>query len=197
MRCLVVHAHPDRNSFNKKVCDTAIAALEATGHDVTLVDLYADQFDARLSQAERLAYEGPGPILDPLVQKYADFIKSTEALVFVYPTWWWGMPAILKGFLERVFVPGVSFSLNAQTKKVAPGLLHIRRIVGITTYGSKRLTMRLFNDSGRRIVMRCVRLLSPSLRTKTTWLGLYGMDDATDVDRQEFLEKVSVAMGDL
>ena len=56
--------------------------------------------------------------------------------MFVYPTWWSGLPAVLKGWLERVMVPGVGFTFDAQSGKVQPGLRHVRRIVGISTYGS-------------------------------------------------------------
>ena len=53
--------------------------------------------------------------------------------MFVYPTWWSGLPAILKGWLERVMVPGVGFTFDSRTGKVKPGLTHVRRIVGIST----------------------------------------------------------------
>lgn len=197
VRFLVVHGHPDPNSFNRALCDAVVEGLEAAGHEVNLIDLYADQFDARMSLAERAAYEGPSPILDPMVERYAGLVKSCEGLVFVYPTWWWGPPAILKGFLDRVLVPGVSFSLDPKTNKVVPGLAHVRRIVGVSTYGSSWASMRLFNDAGRRLVMRCVRALAPILRCRTTWLALYRLDHATPERREAFVAKVRQRMGRL
>ena len=197
MRFLVVLAHPDPESFTRAIFDHVLEALGNAGHEVTSIDLYADEFETRMSLPERLAYEGPSPILDPLVQHYADLVKGCEGLVFVYPTWWWGMPAILKGFLERVLVPGVSFSLDPVTNKVKPGLSNLRRLVGVSTYGSSRLAMKFFNDGGRRLVMRCVRLLAPRIRCRATWLPLYRLDHSTPTERNAFLAKVTATMGRL
>jgi NAD(P)H dehydrogenase (quinone) len=197
LQFLVVHAHPDRASFSRALCDTAVAALLQSGHTVMVLDLYADQFEARLSLEERLAYETATPIIDPLVQRYADLVKSADGMVFVYPTWWWGMPAILKGFFERVFVPGVSFTLDPSSNKVEAGLSNLRHVVGISTYGSSKVAMRVFQDGGRRLVNRCIRVLAPKFRCKSTWLGLYKMDRSTQREREAFLRQVKSVMGSL
>jgi NAD(P)H dehydrogenase (quinone) len=196
MRFLVIHAHPDPESFNAQLKDAAVASLRAAGHHVDVLDLYASGFRAAMSAEERLAYESPEPILDPQVRAHADLVARADGLVFVYPTWWWGMPAVLKGWLERVMVMGVAFRLDEATRVVRPGLGHISRIVGISTYGSPRWAMRLFNDGGRRLVMRCVRVLCPA-RARATWLGLYGMDHRTDAERVAFLARVSSKMAAL
>ena len=197
MRVLVIHCHPDPASFNRVLCNTAMASLTSAGHSVDLIDLYADGFEARLSAAERAVYETADPILDPLVRKYADLVLSAEALVFVYPTWWWGMPAMLKGWLERVMVTGVSFTLNPATSKVKPNLQKIVRVVGITTYGSPRWAMFAFNDAGRRLVTRCVRILANPLRCRSKWLGLYNLDGCSQADRVAFVERVRMEMAAL
>ena len=195
MRALVVFAHPETRSFNGRVRDTAIAALEATGHHVDSIDLYADGFDPRMTTEERLAYETPQPIIDPRIAGYVARVRSAEVLVFIYPTWWWGLPAILKGWLERVLVPGVGFVLDPATNKVRPGLDHVRRVVGISTYGSTRTAMRIFSDAGRRTILRSVRLLAPLRTCRSTWLGLYDMDHATEADRVAFLARVERTLG--
>jgi NAD(P)H dehydrogenase (quinone) len=190
MRFVVVHAHPDPDSFSAALCRTAVASLESAGHHVDLIDLYADGFDPRLSAEERLAYETPMPIISAQVARYAALVREAEGLVFIYPTWWWGLPAILKGWLDRVLVPGVSFVLDPATNKVKPGLGRLRRIVGISTYGSSRTAMAVFNDSGRRNVMRCIRVLAPPVKCKAKWLGLYGLDRSTATGRAAFVERV-------
>ena len=197
MRVLVIHCHPDPESFNRVLLNTAVGALTAVGHVVDLIDLYADGFDARLSAAERAVYETADPILDPLVRKYADLVLGAEALVFVYPTWWWGMPAMLKGWLERVMVTGVAFTLNPATGKVKPNLNKVIRVVGITTYGSPRWAMFGFNDAGRRLVTRCVRILANRVRCRSKWLGLYDLDTCTNDDRVAFVERVRSEMAAL
>ena len=112
-----------------------------------------------MSAAERIAYHGDSPILRSARRALRRRRPAGPMLlVFVYPTWWSGLPAILKGWLERVMVPGVGVPLRRATGKVKPGLGHVRTIVGISTYGSPRAYVRLVNDNGRRILTRALRM---------------------------------------
>jgi NAD(P)H dehydrogenase (quinone) len=79
---------------------------------------------------------------------------------------------------------------------VRPALQHVRRIVGISTYGSPRRNVRLINDNGRRIITRALRL-NCGWRARTTWLGLYAIDTATDADRRAFLNRVESTLAGL
>jgi len=189
VRALVVIAHPCDDSFTHATAASAAGGLRRGGHDVDVIDLYADGFRAAMSYEERLAYDTDTPILDPQVAEHADRLQQAEILVFVYPTWWAGLPAILKGWLERVGVPGVGFTFDAKSGKVKPGLTHVRQIVGISTYGSPRAYVKLINDAGRRILTRSLRM-SCGWRVRTKWLALYAMDTATHDDRTQFLGKV-------
>ncbi len=192
MRALVVLAHPRPDSYGHAVCAAAVRGLLAGGHDVEVLDLHADGFCPVMTAEERRAYHSGSPILDPLVRRYADEVGRADALVFVYPTWWSGLPAMLKGWLEKVMVEGVAFRFDAE-HRVRPALGHVRRVVGISTYGSSRTYVRLVNDNGRRIITRALRL-STGLRTRTSWLGLYAIDTSTPEQRQAFLGMVEDRM---
>lgn len=196
MHAAVVIAHPCADSFTAALGARAAAGLRAAGHTVDVLDLYALGFRTAMSAAEHAAYHGDEPILDPLVRAHADLVRRVDALVFVYPTWWSGLPAILKGWLERVMVPGVGFVFDDRTGAVRPGLTNIRRIVGISTYGSPRRYVRLINDNGRRTLTRALRI-SCGLRTRTRWLGLYGIDTSSDAERSAFAASVERAMRSL
>lgn len=189
MQALVVIAHPCDDSFNHAAARSAVRGLERAGHHVDVIDLYADGFRAAMSLAERLAYETDRPILDDQVADHANRLGRAQILVFVYPTWWSGLPAILKGWLERVLVPGVGFRFDERSGKIRPGLRQVRRIVGISTYGSPRAYVRLINDNGRRTLTRTLRL-SCGVRARTTWLGLYAMDTTGGDNRSEFLDRI-------
>jgi NAD(P)H dehydrogenase (quinone) len=193
---LVVVAHPSQDSYCHALAARAETGLIAAGHEVIVLDLYAVGFRAEMTHEEREAYHGDAPILDPLVAEHAALVQRAEALVFVYPTWWSGLPAILKGWLERVLVPGVGFVLDERTNKVRPGLGQMRRLVGISTYGSPRSYVRLVNDNGRRIISRALRM-SCGFRVRTSWLGLYAIDTSTTAHRQAFLARVEQEMAGL
>lgn len=192
-RALVVVAHPDPSSFTHAVARAAVDGLERAGHEVHVLDLHAAGFRAAMNRAERAAYETESPISDPMVEAHAELVRTCDRLVFVYPTWWSGLPAILKGWLERVLVTGVAFRFSERTGSVRPGLTHVRRIVGISTYGSSRRYVRAVNDNGRRILTRAL-WMSCSPRTRRTWLALYSIDTATASDRAQFLERVRTRM---
>jgi NAD(P)H dehydrogenase (quinone) len=192
MQVVVVLAHPNADSFNHAIARRAREALLSVGHEVHVLDLYALGFRAAMSLEEREAYHGDEPMVDPMVAEHASLVKSAQALVFVYPTWWSTQPAILKGWFERVFVPGVGFEFNRRGK-VRPGLTNIDRLVGISTYGSPWAFVKLVNDNGRRVVNRTLRL-NTGLRTRRHWLGLYAIDTATAQDRARFLDKVEQRM---
>jgi putative NADPH-quinone reductase len=195
VRALVVVAHPCADSFCHVLAGRAVAGLRAAGHEVTVLDLYAEGFRVAMSADERAAYHGEEPILDPMVRRHAGEVVAAEALVFVYPTWWSGLPAILKGWLERVLVPGVGFRFD-EKGKVRPGLGRVRHLVGVSTYGSPRTYVRLINDNGRRTITRALRL-SCGLRVRSHWHGLYAIDTSTEADRAEFAARVESRMARL
>lgn len=201
MDVLVVCAHPDADSFNHAITAAAERGLTRAGHHVTTLDLYALGFDAAMSVEEHRAYtswtpgNGTAPLLDPMAAEHAELVRQASLLVFVYPTWWSQPPAILKGWLERVLVPGVAFTFDARGK-VRPGMEHVRRIIGISTYGSPWTYVKLTNDGGRRMITRALRM-SCGMRTPTTWLGMYAVDTAGAEERKAFLDRVEHRMAHL
>jgi putative NADPH-quinone reductase len=110
--------------------------------------------------------------------------------VLVYPVWNFGFPAILKGFFDRVFLPGVSFRM--ENGKAVPALGNIRRLGAVTTYGGSRLRAMLVGDPPRKIVKRILRATTGF--PPTDYLALYDMNRATDADRAAFLDRVGRAM---
>ena len=195
MRALIVVAHPNSDSYTQAICTAATAGLTEAGHQVTVLDLYQVGFRPAMTTHEHAAYHSDQPVIDPLVTRSVALVRAAEMLVFIYPTWWSGLPAMLKGWLEKTMVPGVAFVFD-HNHQVRPGLRQVRRIVGISTYGSPRNYVRLINDNGRRILLRALRL-NTGLRTRSTWLGLYAIDASTLEQRQAFLGRVQHKMSRL
>ena len=195
MNALVVYCHPVEGSFCSAMRDAAISGLRAAGHTVDLIDLAAEHFNPVMSTSEWNTYQqGNGDVPVGLERDVA-LVKSAEIIVFVYPTWWGGLPAQLKGWLERVMLPGTAFVFN-ENNKVRPGLRNIRCIHIASTFGSPWLYVRFVNDNGRRILARAFRL-NTSLRTKVSTSSLYAMDTATDASRKSFLLSLEKKMGTL
>jgi putative NADPH-quinone reductase len=190
MKILVVFCHPVRESFAGAILDRCVEELGRSGHEVVVKDLYRERFDPVLSSDERRAYED----LTSNQQWTADEIavlREVRGLLLIYPTWWYGMPAMLKGWFDRVWLPGVAFSLDASRGISAHALGGIERLMAVTTYGAPRWFIRLWmGDPGRKVVLRGFRvLLAP--RCRAVWAALYGMDRSTAPRRSRFLEEVS------
>lgn len=188
MRALVVYCHPVAESFCAAARDAAIRGLTTAGHEVSVIDLYGEGFTPVMSETEWSHYVAMGGEIPDDLRRHVDVVRSAEVLVFVYPTWWSTIPAMLQGWLERVLVPGVGFSLDLE-RRVVPGLTHIKRLYVISTFGSSRLYVKLVNDNGRRVLGRCLRLNSGS-RTTVTSLALYAMDKQSNATRTRFLRRI-------
>jgi putative NADPH-quinone reductase len=193
-RALVVHAHPRDDSFSRALFDLTCESLSSR-YDVVALDLYGLDFDPVMSEDEWHAYPGPEPILDPEVVRHADLIRTADLVAFVYPTWWFGPPAVVVGWLQRVLVPGVGFVFG-DDGRVRPALVGLRTIVGVSTYGSGRLEIGFLGDGGRRMLLRALRLNVPH-RVRTKWFGLYGIDASDRARREAFLERVAAGIGRL
>lgn len=188
MRALVIYCHPVEGSLCSAIRDAAVRGLSAAGYDVSVIDLAADDFDPVMPLEEWRTYMDRKVVTTPEIVRYIEMVQASEILVFVYPTWWSGLPAQLKGWLERVLVAGVAFRFT-KNDRVRPGLTQMRRIHVISTYGSPKLYVRLVNDNGRRILMRALRMCGTK-RTRASHQGLYALDTSTVDSRQQFLRDV-------
>lgn len=184
-RPLVLFAHPCPESFSAALHRRVVESLTASGCAVDDCDLNAEGFDPVLSEAERRAYHDDPGNIEP-VRGYVERLRAADGLILVFPVWNFGYPAILKGFLDRVFLPGVSFKLVGG--KVRPNLTHIRKLAAVTTYGGTRLRAIMAGDPPRHCVTRAVwHVCRPD---KMRYLALYDMNRADDTRRKSFLDRV-------
>ncbi len=188
MKILVIHAHPHQQSFNSALCDNVLRGLASGDHDVRIRKLNAENFDPCLSAEEWRAHLDP-PETKPQLASHFDDLRWCEALVFVYPTWWGAQPAIIKGWMDRVLAHGVAWDLPDGANRLRPLLHNVRRIVTVTTYGSKWRVNAIQGVPGRRIINRSLRIIChPRCRTK--WIAFYGTDSSKARQREVFSQRV-------
>jgi NAD(P)H dehydrogenase (quinone) len=202
---LVVSAHPVPDSYLAAVRAAAISGLAAGGHDVDHLDLDAEGFRPLLTPEE---WEGhrwtgvdtpaapPGGSLPADVAAHAARLRAADALVLVYPTWWGAQPAIMKGWLDRVWVEGVAFSFRPDGRRTRHELWRIRYLVAITTHGSPKWINAVEGEPGKRLVLRQLRAACHP-RVRTRWIARYGIDQSDEVGRRSFLDHVERTMTDL
>ncbi len=192
MKVLVVLAHPSQESFVSFLSSEVIAELGSGGHEVRHHDLWAENFNPLFTPYERLNHVGDvAEKLQhlPELRQHIEDLQWCDTLVLVYPTWWSGQPAMLKGWFDRVLMNGVAWVLPEGAARIRPLLTNVRRLVVVTTHGSSKLVNALEGESGKRTVFRSVRLMLHR-RVRCEWIAMYGVDNATLKQREKFSSHV-------
>ncbi|MFV0490638.1 MAG: NAD(P)H-dependent oxidoreductase [Pseudorhodobacter sp.] len=190
MKILIVFAHPCRESYGAALFDATCKTLTEAGHDLRLIDLYREGFNPVLSEKDWKDYLTDTPRLIGNVHPHAEALTWAEGLILIFPTWYYGPPAILKGWLDRVWLPGVAFDIPAAQGKRATGKLrNIRAFTVITTSGSPWWWLRLIRDPGRSMLMRGMRVLFHP-RCRMRWMQLHDMNHRSEADRIAFLSRL-------
>lgn len=192
MRVLVVYCHPVPESFCAALRDTVTEALGEAGHEIRLLDLYAEGFNPIMGCDERRIYNDCGRAEHPLPE-HAEHLEWAQAMVFVYPTWWYGMPAMLKGWLDRVWTPVLTFDISLDNGRITPKMQHVKKLGIVTTCGAPRWWSYVVGHPGVRTLTRGMRALFDR-RCKTVFLAHYLMDVSTPESRSVFLGRVRRAM---
>lgn len=189
MHVLIVLCHPNPASYTAALAGAAVSGAQAAGHAVRLIDLYAEGFDPVLGADDHAGYGAP--TTGPDLLRHAADLSWADRLVIVAPVWWSGPPAMLKGWLDRVWRPGLAFTTGPRGT-LRPGLPNIRRLEVVTTLGMPRLLWWLTGQPGRRMLLRCLRpCIAATARTR--WHALYRIDASTPATRAAFLARIRAA----
>ena len=205
-RILLVHAHPVSDSFSSALADAVERGAAEGGHQIRRRSLYAEGYRPELTASERKGYfdvDKGAARCPPDVRSHLQDLRWADSLVLVYPTWWFNMPAMLKGFFDRTLVPGADCAWDfprspeekAASNGLVPKLTNIQRIMGVSTYGASRQIAFLAGDNGRNCISTAIR---PNFAPGCTchWLGLYQLDNCSTETREEFLATVCKAIRD-
>jgi putative NADPH-quinone reductase len=155
MQFLIILAHPNPESLNHAIAHTAAATLQGLGHRVVHHDLCAEGFVPVLPVAEI----APDAVLDPSVAHYAADLIAADGIVVVHPNWWGKPPAILAGYIDRIFRPGFAYTFSKQDdgSGVPIGLLKAQMALVFTTSNTPDARERaVFGDPLEAFWTRCV-----------------------------------------
>jgi putative NADPH-quinone reductase len=190
MRVLVLHSHPLEESYGRALFRQTVESLKEAGHEVDACNLYEEGFDPVLSAHDRRVYHDYPQNTD-LLKTYVERLKQAEGLVICTPVWNFGFPAMLKGYFDRVWLPGVSFDLR--DGKLTPTLRHIRKLGAVLTYGATPMRAFMAGNPPKKIVKRVIRA-QIKIGAPVKFLAHYDMNNATDETRAAFLDKVKTEM---
>ena len=189
MRAFILYANPVATSFGAVLHQQVVTTLRSRGYEIDDCDLYVKSFDPIMTKQERMEYHD-ATLNRARVAVYADRLLAADALVLVYPVWNEGFPAILKGFFDRVFIPGVSFTIGPDGA-ATPNLEKLKKLAAVCTYGADRVSTFLLGDPPRRVVKRLVRSM-PGHHVRCDYLAHYDMNHTNPERRRVFLKKVKL-----
>ena len=194
MRIQVIHAHPLPESYNAALYRKILETLEGAGHEVQGTDLYAENFEPRMSAEERAAYFDPEPLRSADTEPLIERLLWSEGLVFCFPHWWFDVPAILKGYFDRVWLPTVAFSPDRAGGRIRPALTDIKKVGVVTSFGSPRWIVEMIVRNPSRRTLRQGILMGCTGRVAFRYLAHYDMDHSTDATRAAFMKRVEAEM---
>lgn len=185
----MVVAHPDADSLTAALARAAAGAARSHGASVRMHDLYGDGFDPRMPAAE----VGTTEFADPLTRGYASNVLAADALVLVHPVWFFHVPAILKGWVDRVLREGVVYELGPGGQSV--GLLRARRALLVNTANSAERVEGALGEPLERFWRDVV--LGPAGVEEMTRLRFSKVEGSSEITRQEWLDAVEDAVAEL
>ncbi|NTV97032.1 MAG: flavodoxin family protein [Thiobacillus sp.] len=190
MKCLLVTAHPLTDSLCAHLAEVAAASLAAAGHEVVREDLYGEGFDPVLSAKERRSYYGPAYAAEAVAEQVRR-LRAAEALVLVFPTWWFGFPAILKGWFDRVWGPGVAYDHADDLGAIRPRLAGLKRVLAVTTLGSPAWVDWLVLRRPLRRVFKTAILGTCAPHCRFEMLSLYRAERPAPAEVEAFAGRIA------
>ena len=195
MNCLVVCAHPISESLCMHLGRKVAEQLKASGHRVVVEDLYAQRFEPRLSERERETYYGAAYDCSA-VSEQVRRLREAEALVLMFPTWWFGFPAILKGWFDRVWGPGIAFDHAGDFGPIRPRLQRLKRVLAVTALGSPWWVDKLILRQPLKRVLRAALLGACAPACRLQFLSLYNSEKLDRGQVARFEARVVRALAD-
>ncbi|MDR2188702.1 MAG: NAD(P)H-dependent oxidoreductase [Azonexus sp.] len=193
MKCLVVIAHPVTDSLCQAMAQSAISTLTAKGHEVIIEDLYLSDFSPALTASERRSYYSP-TFDAAAVQDQIHRLLTAEGLVLVFPTWWFSFPAILKGWFDRVWAPGIAYDHATDFGPIKPLLQNLRKTLAITSLGSPWWIDRFILRQPVKRILKVALLGACAPKCQFAMLSLYKAESLTQTRIDSFCSRIEHAL---
>lgn len=182
-RCLLVFAHPRADSLNARLAATVEAKALELGWEVTRRDLYAGGFSACLTADEHAGfYATPA---GTLIEEKRE-LAAAQVLILVFPTWWFGFPAILKGWFDRVWAPGTAYDHAPEFGPMQPRLHALREVLAVTTMGAPAWIDWLVLRRPLARILRLAILKPCAPKARLTWRVLHGAEAVAEARISRF-----------
>jgi len=187
-KVLVIYCHPWKKSFNHAILDQVIKNLDSNDLDYKVIDLYADKFNPVYDEEEMRLFHY-GKTHDPLVTEYLTYLKEATNLIFITPVWWNDIPAMLKGFIDKVMKEGPGLS-HVVTKTGVKGLLtNLTSAYVLTTSTSPTFYLKLLCGNSIKKVFVNSTLKQIGVK-KARWINFGNISNSKLSQRTKYLDSI-------
>lgn len=187
MNTTIIISNPNKNSFNQNIMDNVIKGIEKCGKNYSIIDLYQDEFNPVMTSEEVKLYT-KGESDDNLVKKYQNILKESDEIVLIFPIWWNNVPAMLKGFFDKVFIK--EFAFEEKNNRPKGKLSHIKKGILITT--SESDTQYIKNELGNPIENTIIKsTLNICGIENIKWIN-NNLANNSEADKDKFLSNIEV-----
>jgi len=196
MKCLIVTTHPLNDSLCKALSRHVIKKIEKKGYEIVIEDLYAKNFEPALTIEERKSYYSNSYNQSKVLEEVKR-LKEAEVLILLFPTWWFGFPAILKGWFDRVWAPGVAYNHASDLGSIKPLLDNLENVLVVTTLGSPWWVDRLIMRQPVKRVIKTALLGTCARNSKLKFLSLYNSEKLNKQKVLTFKHKIDKTINSL
>lgn len=189
MKVVIVFNHPYEGSYCNAILDSVTRGLILADHDVDIINLDKDGFNPVMTSKDLKAFRDKQPV-DPKVLEYKDRLEQAEHIIFIFPIWWELMPALMKGFIDKVIFPGVAYDyVNGSNTRMKPLLTKVKGVTVITTMNTPRILYRIiFGNTIQKALMRGTFWKLGYKNRK--WISFNMVKQVSDEKRKLWLDKI-------
>ncbi|PXY02161.1 NADPH:quinone reductase [Marinifilum breve] len=188
MRTLIVFNHPYDGSYCNAILQSVQKGLRKAQHEIDLIHLDKDDFNPVMSSDDLLAFINREPV-DPKVLEYKSRLEKSDHLVFIFPIWWELMPALTKGFIDKVLFPGLAYQYKENGLGMKPLLHHLKSVSVVTTMNTPGIVYRfLFGNAIKKSLLRGTFWKMGYKNRK--WISLNMVKMVSEEKRKKWLVKI-------
>lgn len=188
MRVAIVFNHPYEGSYCHAILDSVKKGLDKAGHEIDVIHLDQDKFNPVMTAADLLAFRNKKAI-DLQALKYIERIKAADHLVFIFPIWWELMPALMKGFIDKVIFPGETYDYTSSGYGMVTLMDNLKSATVITTMNTPAMMYKFwYGDAIKKSLIRGT--LKKSGINNVKWLSLNMVKASSSEKRGKWLKKI-------
>jgi len=189
MKVVIVFNHPYEGSYCNAILNSVSRGLEKANHQIDIIRLDKEGFNPVMTSQDLKAFRDKQPI-DPKVMEYKQRLEKADHVIFIFPIWWELMPALMKGFVDKVIFPGVAYDyINGSNTEMKPLLTNIKGVTVITTMNTPSILYRIiFGNAIQKSLMRGTFWKIGYKNRK--WISFNMVKQVTDQKRKMWLAKL-------